>query len=198
MKIPTELLASLAREEGVALVLDASLRIRHVNPAWAKELLPGGITPPPASMLEGRHYLEFVHGPMRAKLEQRFARVLQSSSARAEVLVSECNTTTEIQLLTTHIIPLRAVDSNQPSGVVVLQSLVGVGSLRDRYVISEESVDAWRSPEGLLVQCGCCCRARDARDGAWRMNTSLLAAPAPENMSHGLCEMCLEAYFGEE
>ena len=188
------LVAALEQEPAVAFVLDRDLAIRYVNPAWS---LPAEAPSEPASLLS-RPYLSFVVGPMRAILERRLVAALAPETGALGIfIVSECNTPTQVRKLRTQVVPLRPDEGGPPEGLLLVHHLHVEGPLADRSDLPAESPELWRTADGLLVQCGCCRRARDARTGAWRMSLSLVGEARP-NTSHGLCSTCLEAYYPSE
>ncbi len=193
------LIRAIDAEPAVAFVLDRSLAIVHVNPAWTDVAARDGVQvlEPPA--LIGRHYLDFVVGPVRRYLEEKFHQaLLPSTGSRGLTLTSECNTPTLVRKLTTHVLPIRSSEQEDSTQrLILIQSLRVVGPLAERREMTEENPDLWRDRNGILLQCSCCRRAQDRRSGVWRTNSALITRGA-DRTSHGLCELCLEAYYPDD
>jgi hypothetical protein len=194
MLVSPAILESLSKDSAIAFVVDAALDIQHTNQAWVRSALRDGAIPLAPSGLVGRNYLDFVVGPLHELLSRKLHTALAPSTSAAGLLItSECNTPLYFQTLTTHVLPLRTAGASA-EGLVLLHSLHINCLLSEREELFEEPFDTWRNAAGLLVQCGCCRRVRDARDDCWKMHARLVAEPAP-NTSHGLCATCLEAYY---
>lgn len=195
MYFPARLLQALDQEEGVALVLDREGVIRFTNAAWEIHAHRDGAPDMTPHRVIGRPYLDFVFGALQSHVRRCLSVATERNDLRGVDLHSECSTPDTLRLLSTHFAPLRAPDGTL-SGVVVRHSLRAAGPLAARYVISEAAPESFRDDHGIITQCGCCRRVREPLEGGWKVCLPLLKKPRSD-LSHGLCESCLELYYSD-
>lgn len=181
----------------MVMVLGLDGTIGFLNREWTLCSVRDG--DPPGCRAEavlGRSYLDFVVGPLRAKVAEAFERAAALPSEFGAIwLHGECNSVRECRILTTRISMLRSNGTEGDStGFLVLHSLRVVGALSDFYALVQPDLEAWRGERGLILQCGCCRRVREPATAQWSMCVQLLEHSA-EGTSHGLCELCLETYY---
>ena len=177
------------------MVLDREGVIRFTNAAWEVHARRDGAPDMSPRSVIGKPYLDFILGALRSHVRRCLRVVTERSDLRGVDLHSECNTPDTLRLLSTHFAPLRSPDGGL-AGVVVRHSLRVAGPLADHYVIAEAPPESFRDDQGIITQCGCCRRVRDPADGSWKMSLTLLEKPRPD-LSHGLCESCLELYYSD-
>ena len=194
---PDSFYAALDREPGIVLVLDAVGIIRFLNRAWSVSLkrdhAPKSCDP---GEVLGRPYLDFVAGDLKVKMKQAFERAFALDPTDSVWVHGECNTAKLYRKLSTRITALEDPATRLRDGFLVHSDLRIAGPLSDRYEPVELDVDAWRDTNGLIVQCGCCRRVREPGTGRWAMGLELIERPV-DGTSHGLCDLCLETFYGE-
>lgn len=189
---------ALDQETNNVLLLDGGKVICFLNRAWTesaeREHLPATCR---AEALLGRRFLDFVAGGLKPYLAQAFERAATMGPGIHSVwLHGECNTPQLFRRLTTRISPIWDPRQAEPTAYLIHNDVRRVGALSDRYVLAEIPIDTWVQNDGLIVQCGCCRRVRNPKTSEWAMSIELLEHPV-EHTSHGLCELCLETYYGE-
>ena len=195
MQLADDFSEALEAEPHVVMVLDPQLRIGFINRAWQshaeRDQAPASCAAP--SYL-GVPYLGFVKGELRSRLAKGFELLAQAKGGFGSVWFhSECNTPQVCRRLTTR---LSALWDEQLTGYVVHNTIRVVGSMRERYDFLELALDDWRDAQGLITQCSCCRRVRHPVTAAWAVSVELIENSRP-GVSHGLCELCLDTYYGE-
>jgi hypothetical protein len=201
VRLSDELCGVLEREPWPLLLVDRERRIRWSNPAWDRAAEEAEAAPALLGhSVRGRGWLEGLAGWQREHCDQLFARALTLPRAPGQPLIeqlSECNTPGQVRRLLTRYVPL-GPPGGAAEGVLLCYWCWNVGppglALARPAGVSAEAL--FRTPQGLLVQCGCCRRMRHPTHGTWHHEPTLVAR-TPAGVSHGLCEVCLELYYGE-
>lgn len=200
LSLPEALVQVMAEESGSVLILDRELRILEMNKSCREGLASAQLAAPDGDLapLVGRSYLEVARGEMGRRLGEAFAVLARRGPGPASIwLHSECNTSTQVQKLTTRLTSLwLSGSSSEPSGYLVQHSVRVEGPLAARYQLTEADPEGYRDFQGLIVQCSCCRRVAEPMTGRWVMNLALLEHAVP-GISHGLCALCLETYYAE-
>jgi hypothetical protein len=188
---------ALDQEPNNVLLLDGRKVIRFLNRAWTDSVERDHLAACRATALLGRPFLDFVAGPLRPYLAKAFERAAAMGPGIKSIWIhGECNTPQYFRRLTTRISPLWDPGQTVPTGYLVHSDVRRVGALSERYVLAELPVETWIQGDGFILQCGCCRRVRNPTTGEWAMSLELLERPV-EKTSHGLCELCLETYYGK-
>lgn len=195
MEVSPRFAELVAKEPSIVVLLDRLGTITRLNPAW--DVGAEGHVGCEAKAVIGRRYLDFVAGKLNPIVTRAFAQAAALGPGLGSVwLHGECSTPDWFRLITTRITGLWSADPAAPSGYLVHHELRLEGTLAERFLLVERPTDAWRHANGLVVQCGCCRRVREPGTGRWEMSVALLERQA-DGTSHGLCDLCVESYYGE-
>jgi hypothetical protein len=180
-----------------AYVLDAAGRIIDVNSAWDREARRAG--GPLASAVIGTMWLDHIAGEDVRVWHRELLDRLRAPDRRGRGIahICACNTPERFRLFTTRFQPLVRAGEGELAGVLVLTRLIEEAPVGERYIV-EPFDERWLlEPDGVMVQCGGCRRVRVANSSpsVWVFVPELVARPRG-NVSHGLCELCREVYYG--
>jgi hypothetical protein len=189
---------ALDREPGVVMLLDGEGTVVFVNQAWSEVATKEAVLDscPPTEKVLGRRFLDFVAGTLNAHLAAAFERAKQAGAFRSVWVYSECNTPSLYRTLATRISALFSAGEKSPTGYLVHNQAVPVGTLRSRYELFQKPADVWRDVHGIILQCSCCRRVKHPETAEWQMNPELVKQSDPLT-SHGLCELCMDVFYGE-
>lgn len=197
------LLEAIQREKDVVLILDGERRIRFVNGAWTVHAHRDGAAWLGPERVVGTRYLDWVTGALAPIVENALESAFAPEvDVQGVWLHGECNTPTEYRTLSTNFAPLRV--PNAYEGVLVVRhALRAMGPIGERYSVRATSVDRYRetpgstNATGIIRQCSCCRRVWHPQSREWHLVLDLFAHHAPD-VSHGLCDTCVELYYGAE
>jgi hypothetical protein len=197
MELSAAFREALDREPGIVAVLDQDGTIGYLNWAWdetaRRDLLPASCL---SGAVLGQRYLDYCVGELKPHLARAFEQSAQAEARNRSVFMhGECNTPTYYRKLTTRISALWTRGLTASSGYIVQNDVINAGQLGGRYPLVEHPLEAWRDADGIIVQCACCRRVRSQKTALWEMSVALLVQSA-ERTSHGLCELCIESYYG--
>jgi hypothetical protein len=195
MELSANFREALDREPGIVAVLEADGTIGYLNWAWdetaRRDHLPAACL---SDAVLGQRYLDFVVGELKPHVARAFEQAAHHEAKNRSVFMhGECNTPTYYRKLTTRISALWT--RGLASGYLVQNDVLNAGQLSAQYPLVEHPLEAWRDADGIIVQCACCRRVRSQKTALWEMSVALLVHSA-ERTSHGLCELCLESYYG--
>lgn len=182
------LIATLDDEPHAAVLLDDDWRITHVNAEWDRSALEHHAPQLHSTQVLGTSFLSWIKGPMRAHAADALRRA-SADPTQSVTFESECNTPQLHQRLTSRFVRLDAPHS----GLLLHFFLRVAGPLSQRYQLTERSIQSFADSSGLVTQCSCCRRARNPQTGKWFLSLELFTPGT--NITHGLCESCLETYY---
>jgi hypothetical protein len=188
---------SLAAAHGPACLLDASGTFLFVNEAWDRHAAENGGAPSClGASLIGTAWLDHIRG---AAVREAHAQVLERAlrggpRRRAVTQVAESNTATRAALLKTRYAPVVA-HGGDVIGVAIEHQVVRERPIEEVYGVSALPPDSYRDADGRLTQCSCCRRVRDPGEPSrWDLVAALVERPAPGEIVHVLCELCVELH----
>ncbi len=188
-------LASLDEHRAVIFGIRHDFTIGYANHSWychAQENDGSGILLDPRP-LNAYSLLDAISGPLLTFYEDLYARLFEHAGEHDHDY--ECSTPHQIRHYQMRLIPLPAY-AETPRGLLSINSQF----IPDRPVINHQPVkspllDDYMTDDGLLICCSNCRRFRFRRDRhRWDWIPTFLRAP-PVNLSHGLCEVCLDYYY---
>lgn len=187
----------LEAEPWPAYVLDATGKFVAVNRAWDREAQQAG--GPTGSAVIGTMWLDHIASEearawYRALLERLWA---PDRRGRGIDHVCACNTPELYRLFATRFEPIAPEDEGGLAGVLIVTRLLEEAPIGERYSVAPFDERRFLQPDGVLLQCGGCRRMRVAGSSPslWVFVSELVARPRA-NVSHGLCEICREVYYG--
>jgi hypothetical protein len=179
---------ALDAEPWPAYVLDAAGSIVAVNDAWDR--VGGPIGAPSAVKTIGSRWLDHIRGGevkvWHARLLVRLLDDPTPPRQRAFQQLCECNTPDERRVFMTRFEPL-TTPTQRVAGIMVVTWLVEKSP-------QPPDEPRYRGPKGIVVQCAGCRRVRTEPGGAWELVRHYVESP-PDDLSHGLCQVCLELYY---
>jgi len=181
-----------------AYVIDAGGIIVRVNWAWDREAQAAG--GPRSGEVLGTRWLDWIHGDeLRAWHADLLARLLGSPYAPGQggvVQTCECNTSMRYRVFTMRFSPLTTHRVREPSGVLVITTLIAEGLIEAHYRVGVPDPARYRDAQGVLRQCSGCRRVHvpGVEPPSWEIAPALVATPVPD-VSHGICELCWERYY---
>ena len=207
--LASAVLQTAAQDSAVIYALDTRFRLTYCNPAWDRFALENGGESVVRSVVTGWPILELITGPLREIYRKAYVEVLETG--RPWQTDYECSSEGRFRMFTMQVLPLRD------------QGLLSVNSLRVEYPHQtpkyEPVEQLYRDQDGLVTMCGNCrkvrrpqtvpepagrvagergwfaCEQEEVSREAWDWVPAFVASP-PENISHGLCAMCLAYYYG--
>lgn len=194
-------LDTLEASEWPAYVLDAGGVIRSVNGAWDREARRAG--GPLGRAVIGTRWLDHISGAdARAWHDELLERLLHlpgNGRRRPVVHVCACNTPDLFRVFSTRFAPLASPGAAGVAGLLVTSTLIEEAPVGERYQIAAFDERRFLHPDGLLLQCGGCRRMHvvGSSPRAWEFVPELLWRP-PHNVSHSICGLCWEVYYGTE
>lgn len=192
---------TLEASEWPAYVLDAEGTIRRVNSAWDREALKAG--GPLGRAVTGTRLLDHITGDdARAWHDELLERLLHlngNGRRRPVVHVCACNTPDRFRVFSTRFAPLALPGAAGVSGLLVTTTLIEEAPVGERYHIAVFDERRFLQPDGLLLQCSGCRRVNvvGSSPRSWEFVPELLWRP-PDNVSHSICGLCWEVYYGTE
>ena len=173
-----------------SFVVSEDLNITFCNSAWDRFALENS---GPAEVLArnviGKHLLNFISGNLKAYYAQLFPYI-RALGRRGEQSY-ECSSSSVFRRFQMQIFPLA-----QGHGFVICNSLRVEGPhSADTH---EPTEPIYRDSHGLIHMCANCRRTRraDASDGEiWDWVPDFVDSGV-RNISHGICPMCVEYYYG--
>jgi PAS domain-containing protein len=185
---------TLDAEPWPACVLDRSGDIVRVNDAWDR--VAAETQGPLGAEVLGTRWSAYIRGEeLRAWYEAVLDRVLTRGVGESHRC--DCNTPDRFRLFSSRFEPLRKHRSTERVGVLVLTSMLEEAPIGERYKIGPLDERRYLTPDGLVFQCSGCRRVRVAGPppSVWELVPEYVAKPR-QDVSHGLCRLCRELYYG--
>jgi len=183
-------LSVLEESESVIYVLDKSYTFMFCNPAWDEFYWKNGG--------KGPHACEAVLGTslfdvIPSVLEKFYADLYERANKTGLPVEHEyeCSAPDEYRLLRLRVLPVER-------GFIVSNDSIDthVRPVPGRVNNPDESL--YRDKNGLIVMCSHCRRARRREKlNEWEYVPFFVMKP-PADISHGLCDLCLEYYYPEK
>jgi hypothetical protein len=184
---------ALEAEPSPVYAIDRAGRVAYVNGAWDRVASEAG--GPDSSTVVGSSWIEAIAGDeLRAFYGDLFARVLARRAGERHP--GECNTPDRYRLFSNRYEPL-ACRGEEPSGLLVVTTLLEDAPVGERYPTAPLDERAYRQPSGLVLQCSGCRRVHvvGTSPRAWCFVPEYVALP-PRQVTHGLCEVCRALHYG--
>ena len=178
--VPIETLES---SHAVIYATDPQLRLIYANAAWDLFAVNNAAPHLTRAHLARSPLLEAVRGPLRDFYGDRFAEALRTGKPVEHAF--ECSSPQLFRTFQMRILPL------QNEGLLVMNTLtVEEPMSRTGVTASQEYVDSNR----LISMCSHCRRTERPDSGAWDWVPSFVEHQ-PDQVSHGLCPVCLEYHY---
>jgi hypothetical protein len=187
------------RDAAVIYVVDSKLRIKYCNAAWDKFASENGGERLMRESQIGCDLAEILPPPLRPYYLSLYGRVLDDGQAAH--LLYECSSATTFREF--HMRVMRGGTVRDGLFLVVVHSLV-LETERDQG--AGYKLEALRDANGLITMCCQCRRARineaakhhaarpgDTEKWVW---VPALVQSMPREVSHGLCRVCFDVYYG--
>lgn len=193
-------LAAFEAERAPACVLSTDGVILAVNSAWdAFCTANGGPDRITSRGILGTRWLDHITGEVPRTLARQAletARDASAAPARSGVTYRlECNAPGLLRLIGACFMPLRNLETD------VVEAIAVVYATEDERAVGESTAAASSDPaafvheDGTIRQCSGCRRFLDPADGSYRYARGLSEA-APVPVSHGLCQVCVDLWWG--
>lgn len=189
-------IGTLAAEKSPACLLDTQGTFLFVNEAWDRHAAANGGTPGClGESLIGTTWLGHIRGE---RVRQLHAALLDQAlrsrgpQLRPVVQVGESNTPTIAALVSSRFEPV--LQGSEPVAIRVVHATLRERPVSEVYDLVDRPAEAYRHPDGAIVQCSCCRRVRDPSDPErWDFVPALVAEPLAT--AHEVCELCGELHF---
>jgi len=179
--------AAVDADPSVVFALDSSLHIIYCNPAWDRFASENGGRELQKPAPLGHSVLDFITGALRPFYECAYRRVLEGGAPWEHLY--ECSSASVYRAFALRVLPMK-----QSAGLLAINSL-RVERAHDRPSFAGLD-EVYRQSNGVIVMCSHCRRTRrrlgDREAWDW---VSDYVARRPLQVSHGLCETCLEYYY---
>ncbi len=184
----------LALEDAPACLLDGQGVFLFVNEAWDRHAEERGWgAERTGAALIGARWVDALACP---EVRDRQARLIALSTRpgvrhRPRVLVSEWNTPTTAQLVSTRFEPVM-LHEGEPLGIKIVQSVARERPIEEVYELVRRPIDDYLQRDGTVAACVCCGRLQDPEQAdRWDLVPDLIRTP----LSHpALCELCAELH----
>ncbi|MGD1070378.1 MAG: hypothetical protein ABSB15_09580 [Bryobacteraceae bacterium] len=185
-----ELLAEYEQNSAIIYVLDESFRLTYCNLAWDRFAIENGGERVLRKGQIGRSVIEATPSRLRPFYIAMYGRVLQYGEEAD--CVYECSSAETFRRFHMHV--KRRVVPNGGSFAVVINSLV----LEEphRSPDAPYNTEALRDKNGLVTMCTHCRRTllpQSLDTWVWAPD---LVRKMPLNVSHGICPVCFDIYYG--
>lgn len=176
------------QSESAYLVSPGEFKILWVNEAFQGFCSANGGDGSLSKSVLGRSLLDFVPQELRRFYATAYSKVLASGEpARHDY---ECSSSTESRWFAQYILP--------DHGRLAIINTVLFAVERE----GPPTVADWGpylGPGGLVTQCSHCRRIKNREAERWELHAETFSPKSDTPpMSHGLCELCFEYFFGEE
>ena len=177
-------LEALQRDASSAAFVGKDGAIFWVNAAWRQFGASNGADQ--HAIAPGQNYFEAIRGELGPWFTQVASSCLTSGGAFEKDY--ECSSTDMRREFRMRMLPI------PETGLLIVHSL-RFERPHDREAQIDLQASRYISENGFIVMCSNCRRVRHADKTRWDWSPSWLTnAPAP--VSHGLCHLCLDFYFG--
>lgn len=190
MPIPS---GALESEPSSAYVLDREGRIIQVNSAWDR--LAGEAGGPTSSEVLRTRWIDHIRGEEpRAFYADLLARLMRGGAGERHCCA--CNTPSRYRVFSDRFDPIRGPDWTAIA-VVVVTSEIENHLVEERYVVAPPDLARHLQPSGVLLECSGCRRVHVAgtTPRVWEFVPEYVKE-RPAEVSHGICELCREIYYG--
>ncbi len=186
--LPRELLDTLEQETSAAYALDENLSITYCNPAWKSFAQANAGSCFTTAGLEGQPVLNFISEPLKTFYEHIFRATLTTGNPWRQSY--ECSTPTLFRQFSMHVLKVEGLNA-----LVVTNYLeIECPHLSKRTSRATDS-EVYLSDEGILSMCSNCRRVRQARGPEiWDWVPDYLEG-SRDNVSHGLCPLCIHQFL---
>lgn len=186
-------LQALEHEAGSVYGLYEDGRLAMYNQAWVDfALANGGANYTLAADTLGLSVFDALKGPLRDHFIARCQEVL--SHQRVWTHRYECSSAEIYRVFHMSIYPLKRPRVCMRGLLLVNSLVVEMPHDPEQRPICEPLLERYETSESLVVQCSHCRRVRRAMERSWDWVPDLVKF-CPENVSHGLCEVCLDYYY---
>jgi PAS domain-containing protein len=176
-------LETLEASAAVIYATDPELRLIYANPSWDRFAKANRGSHLVRSRLTREPLLDAMRGPLREFYTERFAQALQAAKPVEHAF--ECSSPQLKRTFHMRILPLRN------KGLLVINSLA-----------AEEPMPSAAAPaggeyldhNGLITMCSHCRRTQRTDVTRWEWVPAFVEQQ-PEQVSHGLCPVCLEYHY---
>ena len=176
-------LTTLESSDAVIYATDPELRLIYANPGWDRFAEANGAPHLVRAELMREGVLEVIRGPLKDFYRDRIVEALRTSKPVEHTF--ECSSAEVRRTFHMRILPLRN------NGLLVINSLSAEDAMpAGREAKREEYADANR----LISMCSHCRRTQKPDSGVWEWVPAFVR-DQPDEVSHGLCPVCLEYHY---
>jgi hypothetical protein len=178
---------ALENDRAVVYLLDDRFRLVYCNKAWDEFAEANGAPNLARAHILGDSVLRYLKGPLLDFYLSLYRGVLSAGQGRRHSF--ECSSSHVFRLFHMQVLPLRSSSM-----------LLVVNSLRQEHAHNRPAFDPvldLYQNHGIVTLCSHCRRARRYREpDHWDWVPDFIRpSTAPENISHGLCEVCLQYHY---
>ncbi|MBA2662537.1 MAG: hypothetical protein H0U74_09605 [Bradymonadaceae bacterium] len=130
-------------------------------------------------------------GPLEAFYDDAFAHVLDDKVVWHHDF--QCNSAQRFRMYHMAVYPLQAPGAER--GLLLINSLTVDHPHPDTPTLPDPLAEHYRNAKGLITMCSHCRRTRQGDDDThWDWVPNFVEHP-PDDLSHGLCNICLDFYY---
>lgn len=166
-------------------VLDPDRRLIYANPAWDRFAAENGAP----WQLKEIFATQSIMACVPEVLRDFYKALYQSVAATGKPVghTYECSSAEKFRLFHMLLMPLK-----HRAGIVSFNSLIAEEPHKRASV--EAQLERYLTPDALIIMCAHCRRMKQGRGPAWDWVPDLVERP-PDNVSHGLCPICLKYHL---
>ena len=180
-------LQTLETSDAVIYATDPELRLIYANPAWDRFAMGNNAPSLLRSGLPREPLLNSIRGPLRNFYGDLFGDAIRKSKPVEHQFV--CPSASVQRRLHMRVLPLR------DRGLLVMNSVEAEEPIEDSAALPER--DEYLDSNRLISMCSHCRRTLRTDTGSWEWVPEFVENQ-PEEVSHGLCSVCLEYHHLSE
>lgn len=186
-------------EQSPACVLSTDGVILAVNTAWDDFATANGAPERITSRgIIGTRWIDHITGDIPRALALHALETARKGgyeeTPSGAIYPLECNAPGLLRLVGACFMPIRAADGGV-GAIAVVYGLEDERSVGERVAHDADDPGAFVHPDGWIRQCSGCRRFVDPIDGTYRYARDLVDV-APSPVSHGLCQVCIDLWWG--
>lgn len=180
-------LVSVEDSPNVSYIIWPDGRLAYTNRAFRDFATANGAASLPSAWGVGRNVFDAMHGEVAAFYRGFWARVAEDGQPGEHTY--ECSSASEFRLFHMITFPLPG-----DLGLLLVVNSLAYSGPHER-IAWDEVEPRYRDQHGLILQCANCRRVRSVEEPrAWHWIPGWVRRPPPDT-SHGICSVCVGAYY---